>query len=349
MTILLTPGPVQVPEEVLRAESYLTGHRTTEFRQTVRECRDMFLELAEAPHATITTGSGTLAVESMIYSYLTRKDHVLCVTYGEFGNRFAVSATKRGSHVSLLRKESGDPMKFDDIHEIMEKDSITAISLIHNETGNGTSIRNLLEITEKCKKAGLKVLVDSVSGFGLLPISLRDSGIDMFATCGHKGIASTPGIGIVAVSDYASEHLVDEDVPAYLDIRKSLKFMEKDETPYTPSTGSFNALKKALEILKKEGIGKRIERTSLLAVYVRNKLEENGFQIVGSRETYSDSVINFTVKRDAKTIVKEMKARGYIISPGMGELADKSLRIGIMGTTDQNVLSGFIEALVSTV
>ncbi len=347
MTVLLTPGPVQVSDSVLDAERYLSGHRSAEFRSIVGDCRDSLLRLSGADYVAVTTGSGTLAVESMLYSYLHRDEEVLCVSYGEFGNRIGTSLERRGARVHRLAMSVDEPLSFEHIEEKIKRHPVSAVTIVHNETGNGTSIRNLQEVTKKCKDAGLKVIVDSVSGFGCIPISLGNSGIDMLATCGHKGIASTPGIGIVAVSSEAYRGLHDSDVPAYLDIKKSLQFMEKDETPYTPSVSSFNALRRALKILEREGLNSRVERTSHLAFHVRKELQDNGFRVVGTEQTYSDSVINFHIQKQSAKAVQELFSLGYAVSRGLGELSGTTLRIGVMGEIDRAVVDNFLESLYS--
>lgn len=348
MTVLLTPGPVEVAREVLDAERYLAGHRSGEFREIVSNCREALVSLSKGEYAAVTTGSGTLAVESMIYSYLRKGETVLSVSYGEFGNRFRESLRRRGCNVISLDKNTDDPLSFDEISVILDQNpSVTAVAFIHNETGNGTAINNLIDVSGKCKAMGLKVMVDSVSGFGLLPISLAGTGIDIFATCGHKGIASTPGVGIVAIGKGCYGEFADTDVPAYLDLKKSVHFMEKDETPYTPSVGSFNALSVALRILKEESIESRIQKTSDLASYVRNELKLNGYAVVGSDDTYSNSVINFRVSRNARQVVAELKNLGYLVAHGMGSLSESSIRIGIMGIADREILDRFLESLYS--
>lgn len=345
MTFLLTPGPVQIRREVLEAESYLASHRSAEFRDIVKECNEGILDLAKADFAAITTGSGTLAIESMIYSFLRKGDEVLNVEYGEFGNRLGGCLERRGIKVHSLQKKSEDALTFDEIEQNMEGKNLSAITLVHNETGNGTSIHNLEDITRKCKDAGLKVIVDSVSGFANHPISIKGTGIDMFATCGHKGIASTPGIGIVAMDSGVERELDDTGIPAYLDLKKSIKFMGKDETPYTPSVGSFNALRTALKFLREEGIDNRITRTAGLSSYVRKELENHGFHVNGSDRTYSNSVVNFSVRNEPKKLVGELLERGYLIAKGMGALADSTLRVGVMGSANREVLGEFLEAL----
>jgi len=39
--MLLIPGPVDVPDPVLRASAYVINHRSPEFREIVKDCEEM--------------------------------------------------------------------------------------------------------------------------------------------------------------------------------------------------------------------------------------------------------------------------------------------------------------------
>ncbi len=348
MTVLLTPGPVDVSPEVLEASMYMCGHRTDEFRDIVGSCTESLEKLAGADHVAVTTGSGTLAVESVIYSYLKKGEHVLNISYGEFGNRLGDSLRRRGCEARALHRGEEEVLRYEDIEEILDSDhDISAVTIVHNETGNGTAVRNLGEITARCKNAGLKVIVDSVSGFAALPISVEGMGIDVFATCGHKGIASVPGAAIVAMGKECYDSLHSEDVPNYLDLSKSIHFMKKNETPYTPSVGTFKALSVALDLLEKEGIGRRLRRTSEIAEYARRRLVDSGYGIAGSKETFSDSVINIILNGESGPVVSKLAESGYIVSRGMGERSASSIRVGVMGNVSKQTVDSFLDILFS--
>ena len=51
-------------------------------------------------------------------------------------------------------------------------------------------------------------------------------------------------------------------------ISRSPKFLEKNETAYTPSTGAFISLNFALKILEKEGFANRVKRITSSADFI---------------------------------------------------------------------------------
>ncbi|HKJ96391.1 MAG TPA: aminotransferase class V-fold PLP-dependent enzyme, partial [Thermoplasmataceae archaeon] len=218
--MLLLPGPVDVPDEVLKASAYVQNHRSDEFRDIVRSSSDLLNRFADSSASVITTGSGTTAVESMLYSMTSRNEGVLAVTFGEFGGRLVESLNRHGCNVKVMEKSYSDTLEPGEIADYISKNKeIKTVCLIHNETGNGTSIYNLREAAREAKNLGMKVLVDSVSGFGSLEEKANSWGIDAIASCSQKGLASVPGLGMVSISEEGLGYVLESaDVPKYMDL-----------------------------------------------------------------------------------------------------------------------------------
>ncbi len=101
--MLLIPGPVEVPRRVLNASAKIDNHRSHEFKEIVKEAADYMNKFADSTSTCITTGSGTLAVESMIYSFTRKGDAVLGISFGEFGDRLLESLQRKGVKVVPLK------------------------------------------------------------------------------------------------------------------------------------------------------------------------------------------------------------------------------------------------------
>lgn len=349
--MLLVPGPVDVPEEVIRASAYLRGHRSDDFREIVRSSSDLLNRFVDSEETVITTGSGTTAVESMIYSMTRRSEKVLAVSFGEFGNRMIESLHRHGCDVTTVEKTSSQSLSAGEVSDLLQKHrDIQAVCLVHNETGNGTALHNIREIAKEAKDHGAKVLVDSVSGLGGIEIRANSWGIDAIAGCSQKAIASMPGLGTVSFSEEGIGYVLkDADVPKYMDLSISLKFMEKDETPYTPSTGSFNALNTALRILDREGIERRWQRHSAAASFVRKNLSEMGSEFYGNSSNYSDTVLAFNPPVEVNKMVSDMRSDEILVSKGMKEYSDKMVRVGLLGVVDALKISRFLNTYFKSV
>jgi aspartate aminotransferase-like enzyme len=345
--MLFTPGPVEVSPSVLQASMKHLNHRSQDFRNIMQSSLLDLRSITNTRRTSLTTGSGTLAVEMLAWSILSRNEKVIAATYGEFGDRMIESLERRGCIVFRILKLENEIIQPEEVSELASSTGATSIFLVHNETGNGTQISNLKELAGTAKKNGMKVLVDSVSGFAALPIELDSWGIDAVATCGHKGIASVTGIGIDILADRFDHTLTKGDTPAYLDLDRSLHFMERDETPFTPSTGAFSALSEALRSLAGEGIKARIDRISAFADMVIKRLSAEGYSITGEKDTRSKSVLNILTRRKATDVVNDLKNRGFIVGNGLGKFKEKAIRIGLMGSITkediENLLDGFLK------
>lgn len=348
--MMLIPGPVDVPETVLQASAYVQNHRSPEFREIVRKSEEILNRISGSSHSIMTTGSGTSAVESMIYSYVSPGERVVAATFGEFGNRAIESLQRRGAIIHVMRKGEQETIRKGELEDFVKRYPGTGtVFLVHNETGNGTSVRNLRDVAEEANSLGVKVLVDSVSGFGASEIYTDKWGIHAFAGCSQKGLASVPGIGIVCVGE-EGENLMTKvhDLPSYLDLRISLRFLEKNETPYTPSTGSFRALLAALRILEKEGAERRWKRHSDAAGFMRDFFKKEGLGVIGNEGNYSDTVLAIEPGMPPAELVKGLGSRGVTISKGMGSDSSRFVRIGNLGIVDSAKIAEFLNALSET-
>ena len=91
---LLTPGPVPVPEFVLRAiNKPVIHHRTKEFlqfyQQFLQKLRYLFQAESESAAVGTMIGSGTYGVETAIYSIFNKQETVLVPDNGKFSKRWA--------------------------------------------------------------------------------------------------------------------------------------------------------------------------------------------------------------------------------------------------------------------
>ena len=107
---LLTPGPVELPAEVLRAGARpLIGHRCPAFSELFTGIENKLRELlkSEGP-VVILPSSGTGALECMAVNFLEKGDKFISVSCGVFGNRFREIALRTGAEGINIDVEFGD-------------------------------------------------------------------------------------------------------------------------------------------------------------------------------------------------------------------------------------------------
>ncbi|QKQ99324.1 alanine--glyoxylate aminotransferase family protein [Metallosphaera tengchongensis] len=343
--MMLIPGPVNVPRSVAQSSSIIVNHRSDKFRRVVEDLELYLRKAFFSSRVALLTGSGTLAVESMVFSLLKRDEKVIVLTYGEFSERMLESIVKRGALPIVFRKPLGQMFSLEEVKKVLDNNKdATAIAFVHNETSVGMAFRDLKSVVSLGKQRGLKVLVDSVSGFGAYELRVNDWGIDAVATGSQKALASVPGLGLVGLSESGINELL-EDVPNYLNLKLHLKFQDKKETPFTPAVGAFFATLRAVEILHEEGVERRWRRHEACARFIREITRNVGFNLLGNEDNFSNTVVAGSPPISAKQTILELAKRGIEISGGMGELKDKIVRIGTLGVVDSRAVSRLKYAL----
>jgi aspartate aminotransferase-like enzyme len=344
--LILIPGPVNVPQSVAFAATRVVNHRSDEFREVVKSLEEKMIKHFDSSRVALLTGSGTLAIESMVFSLLKRGEKVIVFTYGEFSNRLLDSINRRGCTTKVYSKPAGEGFSLEDVKVALDENKdADAVALVHNETSTGIAFRNLGEVAKLVKNSGKKFIVDSVSGFAAYEIDVNNWHIDAIATGSQKALASVPGMGFVALSEEGVSELHDDDMPNYLNLKLALKFQDKRETPFTPSTGAFFASLRAAEILEMEGLKNRIKRHEACSRYLRSILSSISFSLFGNESNFSNTVVAGIPTIPSKTLREELKKRGIEISGGMGELRDKIIRIGILGVVDDRAISKLLLSL----
>ncbi len=344
--MLLIPGPVNVPRSVEFEATRVVNHRSDAFREVVSQLEEKLGKLFSSNRVALLTGSGTLAVESMVYSLLKRGEKVVVFTYGEFSERLLDSVKRRGAQPVVHRKAPGESFSLEEVKKgVEENKDASAVALVHNETSTGIAFRDLKGVVKVIKDSGKKALVDSVSGFAAYELMVNEWGIDAVATGSQKALASVPGMGIVALSEEGVSNLVSEDVPAFHDLKLYLKFQDKHETPFTPAVGVFFATLRAAELLEREGIKNRWARHEACSRYLRKVATEMGFSLFGNDSNFSNTVVAGVPPISPKSLISELKSRGIEIAGGMGELREKIVRIGLLGVVDDRAVQKLVIAL----
>ncbi|RLE56116.1 MAG: hypothetical protein DRJ40_06875 [Thermoprotei archaeon] len=336
---LFTPGPVYLRREVLEAMSrQVISHRTQEFRSLLRKVVDDLKYVVQTTEGEVAvlTGSGTLAVESMVYSLIEPGDRVLLLSFGFFGERLRESLIRRGAVVDVVEAPLGDIVEISDVENALERRHYKALFTVFTETSTGVTLRELKRIAELAKKYGLLVCVDAISAIGGEEFYMDRWCIDAVAGCSQKCIGAPPGVSFVALSPEAIK--VAEKVrgkPIYMDLTRYIKYVhERSETPYTPAINVLYGLETALQILKEEGLEGRWRRFRYLTDLLYERVKTIEFTRFPRFEVRSSTVAVLKVPSDlsAKSIVKTLREEfGIVVARGLGILENSVIRVGVMG------------------
>jgi 2-aminoethylphosphonate-pyruvate transaminase len=337
--LLLNPGPVTLTERVRR--SLLQPdlcHREPEFFDLQDEARERLLAVYGLNRADWTavliTGSGTAAVESMVAALVPAAGRLLTVENGVYGERVAqMCAQYRIAHERI----AGDWMQAPDLDAVAARldapggTAFTHVAVVHHETTTGR-LNDLQGLGAICRARGLQLLVDGVSSFGAENLDFGDSSLAAVAATANKCLHGVPGASFVIVRREALAQAAGRAY--YLDLGRLSRLQDQRGTPFTPAVHAYYALVEALrEFAEQGGRAARHRRYAELAEQVRAGLAKLGIGAVIAPEQSSVVLRAYRLPDGVsyEALHDALKAEGFVIYAGQGDLAKTLFRISTMG------------------
>jgi aspartate aminotransferase-like enzyme len=351
MENLRIPGPTPLPNEVLKVMSrQMINHRGAEFGQILQDVTAKLKQLFLTKNDVfLLTGSGTGGLEAAIVNTLSPGDKVLSVSVGVFGERFGSIAEKFGAEVIPLRFEWGKAVDANAVRKALQANpGIKAVLVTHNETSTGVT-NDLASISSVVKESGKLLLVDAISSLGSIALPVDDWHVDVAVTASQKGWMAPPGLAMVSISQEAWQAHTKAKMPrCYWDFTEAKKYLEKEQTPWTPAISVVFALSVALEMMLKEGLPNIIARHARVGKAARDGVKSLGLSLFAEESCASNTVTAVAASNglDAKKMLKTLREDYKIIlSGGQQKLDGKIFRIGHLGWVTENDIRAVISAL----
>lgn len=336
---LMIPGPTPVPDDVLLAlAKHPLGHRTKEFSKFLSTVTTSLKKLAGTEEdCFILTSSGTGAMEAAIANTLSPGDHILVLVCGVFGERWAKIAEAYGLKVERMKVNPGEAISLEALRQRLQEDkakSIKAVALTHNETSTGV-INDLQQLSLAVREHGALCIVDAITSFAAVPISMSTWGIDVLVAGSQKAIMLPPGIAFIFLGERAWKANESAACPRfYFDLAKYRKSYEAETTPFTPNVSFVVALKSSLDLISQEGIASIYARHDRLKRALREGVTGMGLKLFVTEHVASPTITSIVppTALSVDAIRRAMKERYQIrIADGQDDLKSKIFRIGHMG------------------
>jgi predicted phosphoserine aminotransferase len=335
MPRMFVPGPVDVADEVLQAQTApMLPHRSKEFEAIYRRASEKAQQLFYTKHRVfLTASSGTGLQEAAIRNFVDKR--VLSVVNGAFADRWYEVAVSNGKQVEKLAFEWDVPASPERIADTVRKGGFEAVTIVHNETSTGMQnpVKEVAEAVQAVSPETL-VLVDAVSSLGGAKIEMDTWGLDMVLTSSQKCLALPPGLGLGAVSDRAMEKAKSvENRGWYFDLVRMEKHRLKDSSPATPAMSLIFALDFQLDRILAEGLDNRFARHSAMAKRVQEWADAHDLPMYAPEGFRSQTVT--TIKNERGISVSDLNAflkqREMRIAGGYGPIKETTFRIAHMG------------------
>lgn len=342
--ILLTPGPTMIPENVRKAlEKPIIHHRTTQFQENIKEAIEGLQYVYQTKNEIyLLTCSGTGGMEAAVANLVSPGDKVITVEGGKFGERWTELARVYGAEPTVIEVEWGHAVDPNQIKEILvQHPDIKAVFVTLNETSTAV-VSDIKAIGKVVSATNALLVVDAISGLGVVDCQVDNWGVDVCVSASHKGFMLPPGLAFVSVNDKAYKVIEQATSPRYyFDLRKSKKAFAETDTPFTPAIGLVIALCESLKFFKEKGLQNLFAHYAHLAHGVRSAAEALGLTIFADASCVSNALTPISLPESVNggKLVKIMRdVHGVTVAGGQGYLKGKIIRIAQMGCVSSDDL-----------
>ena len=356
---LSIPGPTNVPDAVLAAmQRPAIDIYSGEMIGITDSCLADLKELFRTRGRTyIYAANGHGGWEAAASNVLSRGDTVLVLESGRFALGWGEMAKMMGVETEVLKgdwRRAVDPAA---VTERLRRDkahTIKALLIAQIDTASGVAndIAAIRMAMDAAKHPAL-LMVDCVASLGCMPFDMDGWGVDVAMAGSQKGLMTPPGLAFVAANDRARQvHKSAGLRTLYWDWTFREGEMHYQKYCGTPPEHLLFALRKAIDMLKEEGLPAAIRRHELLAEATRSAVAKWAegqvltFNITNPKERANSITCVLMQGRDPQPLLDYAREKcGVVLGVGLGDLDGKAFRIAHMGHTNAPMVLGTLGAV----
>jgi alanine-glyoxylate transaminase/serine-glyoxylate transaminase/serine-pyruvate transaminase len=319
----------------------LVGHLDPEFLAVLDEVQERLRALFGTgnPLTLPLSATGSGGMEACFVNLVEPGDAVVVGVSGVFGERMCDVARRAGAEVTRVEADWGTPLDESQMTQAIERTRPALVAFVHAETSTGVH-QPVEAIARAAGNAGALVVLDCVTSLGGLSVELDAWGIDAAYRATQKCLSCPPGLSPVSFGERALAKLARRSTPVqswYLDLNLlSAYFGAERVYHHTAPVSAILGLAESLRLLEEEGMATRIARHRGAAEALVEGLTPLGFEpLVEERyrlPMLTSLVVPESVRSDEAGLRRGLLERyGIEIGGGLGELAGRVWRIGLMG------------------
>lgn len=348
---LFTPGPTQVPWQVLETMARpLIHHRTEEFRAIFRQAIENLQYVYQTKNPVlILTASGSGAMEAAVVNLTRPGDKALVTVSGKFSERWRELGEAYGLDLVVIETKWGDPVQPERVEEALKANpDIGVLFTTHCETSTGV-LQDVKSMSKIAHEHGALIVVDGITSLCAQVVETDTWNLDVVVGGSQKGFMTPPGLAFLSLSQAARDRMDRRGHPVYyFDLKKALRSHDKGDTPWTPGLTLIIALNEALRMIRDEGLENVIRRHTRNAKAVRVAVKEMGLPLLASIPANATTAV-VPKAGTADKIRKHLDdIYGIKVAGGQGELKGKIVRLGHLGFYHESDMYMLISALEAT-
>ncbi len=359
---LMGPGPSDVHPRILSAMARPTiGHLDPAFIEMMDEVKEM-LKYAFVTENELTmpiSAPGSAGMEACFANLVEPGDKVIVCINGVFGSRMKENVTRVGGQAIIIEDDWGRPVAPQKVEQcLIDNPDTKIVAFVHAETSTG-ALSDAKALCQIANQYGCINIVDAVTSLAGSELRVDEWGIDAIYSGSQKCLSAMPGISPVSFSERAIYKLTNRQTPVtswFLDLNLVMGYWGKGAKRayhHTAPVNTLYGLHESLVMLTEEGLENSWNRHQENHQLLRDGLQSFGIHYLVeelSRLPQLNSVIIPDNLNDEEVRNSLLTNYNIDIGAGLGALAGKIWRIGLMGYTSrkeniENLLSAMKETL----
>jgi alanine-glyoxylate transaminase/serine-glyoxylate transaminase/serine-pyruvate transaminase len=325
------------------------GHLDPVFLTIMDETQQMLRQVFRTQNRLTLpiSGTGSAGMEACVVNLIEPGDRMIVCVNGVFGGRMADVASRCGAEVLKIERPFGEVFSADEVLQAVKTFQPKVLGIVHAETSTGV-MQPLEEISQIVHQAGALLLVDCVTSLGGSPVEVDGWQIDAAYSGTQKCLSCPPGLSPVTFSDRAVQAMDQRKTKVaswYLDLSLVRNYWSQQSRAYhhTAPINMNYALHEALRETLAEGLEQRWARHRRNHLAFRAGLEALGleFAVAEGIRLPMLNAVRIPDGIDDRQVRSDLLSNfGIEIGAGLGPMAGKTWRIGLMGVSSspKNVL-----------
>ncbi len=350
--ILMGPGPSDVHPRVLEAMARPTiGHLDPAFVAMMDEVKEL-LRYAFQTGNEVTfpvSGPGSVGMETCFVNLVEPGDTVVVCRNGVFGGRMLENVKRCGGVPVVVDDDWGTPVSPEKVEAALrEHPEAKVVAFVQAETSTGAHT-DPAPLVALAHDHGCLTIVDAVTAVGGVPVDVDAWGADAAYTGTQKCLSCPPGLSPVTFGERAVARVRARTTPCqswFMDLDLQLGYWASGSRTYhhTAPVNALYGLHEALRMLQEEGLENawaRHRRNHLAFAAGLDALGLPLFVAEPSRLPQLNMVVVPEGVDEAAVRRLLLDDFGVEIGAGLGALAGKVWRVGLMGyaSREENVLA----------
>jgi len=345
--LLMGPGPSNPDPRVLAAMgANPVGHLDPYFvelmDQTMGALRGVYR--TQNHHTMPISATGSAGLETIMMNLLEDGDSAVVAITGYFGQRLAEMARRAGADVRTVEVGPGEIVDPAKIAALLEERPAKLVAFVHVETTTG-ACQPIAPMVDVARRYGALVAMDCVTSLGGLPIDIDALGVDAAGSCSQKCIGAPPGLAPITIGPRAMEAVqARKQKPHtwYLDLALLFQYWGESGARtrafhHTAPIAAIYGFHEALRLILEEGLEARWARHQEAHEALVRGLDGIGLSLYPpeANRCATINVINAAAGVDEARVRRRLLEMGVEMGGGLGALAGKVWRVGVMGYNAQ--------------